>query len=65
MTLLYLRNYSSYIELARAFGCKENAAKDTIIRVLGTIRGPLMDALVRPLKKRAQLAEGMPSLLIF
>ena len=58
MTLLYLRNYPSYIELARAFGCKESTALDTVTRVLGTIQGPLSAALVRPLSKQAQHAAG-------
>lgn len=58
MTILYLRNYSSYIELARVFGCKENTAQDTFSRVLNTIRMPLLDAFIRPLRKQAQLTEG-------
>jgi hypothetical protein len=58
MTLLYLRNYSSYIELARVFGCRENAALDTVARVVSTIRVPLLEALVQPLRKHVQLAKG-------
>jgi Helix-turn-helix of DDE superfamily endonuclease len=58
MTLLYLRNYSSFSELGKSFGLKDNTAKDTIQRVLTTIRDPLFTALVRPLSKSAQIAEG-------
>jgi hypothetical protein len=57
MTLLYLRNYN-YIELALVFGCKENAAVDTVTRVLGAIRVPLLEAPFQPLKKHPQLAKG-------
>jgi hypothetical protein len=58
MTLLYLRNDSSFFELGRSFKLKENTAKDTIQRVLLAIRDPLFTALVRPLGKAAQVAEG-------
>ena len=58
MTLLYLRNYSTFLELGRCFHLKENTAKDTVQRVLMAIHDPLFNALVRPLGKTAQLAEG-------
>ena len=58
MTLLYLRNYSTFLELGRCFRLKENTAKDTVQRVLMAIHDPLFNALVRPLGKAAQVAEG-------
>jgi hypothetical protein len=61
MMLLYVRNYPSYIELARAFGCKESTALDTVSRVLGAIHEPLSASLVVPLSKQEQLATGKES----
>ena len=58
MTLLYLRNYSSFGNLARSFRLKENTLKDIVQRMLSTIRDPLFSALVRPLGKAAQVLEG-------
>jgi hypothetical protein len=58
MTFLYLRNYSSYLTLGRAFGCKECVALDTINRVLGAIHKPLLEALVVPLEKYDQHLAG-------
>lgn len=58
MTLLYLRNYSSFVDLARSFRLKGNTAKDIVQRVLSTIRDPLFSALVRPLNKSGQVSEG-------
>jgi hypothetical protein len=58
MTLLYLWNYSSFFELGQSFKLKENTAKDTIQRVLLAICDPLFTALVRPLRRAAQVAEG-------
>jgi hypothetical protein len=62
MTLLYLRNYSSYLVLGRAFGCKECVALDTINRVLGAIHKPLLERLVAPLNKYDQHQAGKASL---
>ena len=59
MTLLYLRNYSSFSELGRSFQIKENTAKDTVMRVMAAIREPLFTALVSPLRKSAQIATGI------
>jgi len=58
MTLLYLRNYSSFLDLGRSFRLKENTTKDIVQRVLLSIRNPLFTALVRPLGKAAQMAKG-------
>ena len=58
MMLLYLRNYSTFMELGRCFHLKENTAKDTVQRVLMAIHDPLFNALVRPVGKTAQMAEG-------
>jgi hypothetical protein len=39
MTLLYLRNYSSFLDLGRSFRLKENTTRDIAQRVLLSIRG--------------------------
>jgi hypothetical protein len=58
LALLWLKNYSRFVDVERSFGLKENTTEDTIMRTLKTIGGPLCEKLIVPIKRRTQLAQG-------
>ena len=58
MVLLWLKNYSRFVELGSSFGLKENTAEDTIMRTLKAIEEPLCKKLIKPTKKKDQVVKG-------
>ena len=63
MFYVYVRHYMNFSVLAKIFDCKDTAARDTVSKVLETVRAPLVENLVKLVKKHEQLTQSKFSFL--